>query len=51
MPKHKNIKEEITEFLNEWDSKQLCKFLKDIMPLIELYNVDDNDDWLTYSHG
>lgn len=42
----KNIEHELNEFLEEWDVQKLVAFLKDIMPLCELYNVSEDDDWV-----
>lgn len=45
MPK-KTLEQEINEFLEKWDVNQMCDFLRDTLPLFELYNVDDSDDWV-----
>lgn len=45
MPK-KTLEEEINDFLDVWDCKQLTAFLRDIIPLFELYDVEDEDDWV-----
>lgn len=42
----KTLEEEIHEFLQVWDCKQLVSFFKDVIPLLELYDVDDEDDWV-----
>lgn len=46
MRKKITLEEEINDFLDIWDGKQLTSFMRDIFPLFELYNVDDEDDWL-----
>ena len=46
MARKKNIEQEINEFLEKWDCNQLTAFLRDILPLMELYNVDEDDDWV-----
>lgn len=47
MPKHKHsIEHQINEALEVWNCKQLCAFLRDIIPLFELYDVEDEDDWV-----
>lgn len=51
MPKKKSLEQEINEFLDLWDCKQLCAFLRDIIPLFELYDVDDEDDWVKEAVG
>lgn len=45
MPK-KTIEQEINEFLELWDCDQLTSFLTEITPLLELYDVDENKDWV-----
>lgn len=42
----KTLEQEINEFLEIWDYKQQCAFLRDILPIVELYNVEENDDWV-----
>lgn len=42
----KTLEEEINEFLDVWDCKQMVAFFKDIIPILELYDVDDEDDWV-----
>lgn len=39
----KNIDQELHEFLSEWDVKSFSAFLKDVMPITELYQLDDDD--------
>ncbi len=46
MKKKKTIQEEINEFLEFWDLKKQTSFLRDIIPLFELYDVHDEDDWV-----
>lgn len=46
MAKKKTIEQEINEFLEKWGCENMMAFLKDIIPLIELYNVDKVDDWV-----
>lgn len=36
----------ISEAIEVWDADVHCQFLKDIIPLIELYEVEEDDDWL-----
>jgi hypothetical protein len=36
----------IGEFIEEWGQEQHVSFMKDIIPLFELYNVDDENDWV-----
>lgn len=44
--KKKDIKSEINDFLNVWDIDQLVSFLQDTIPLFQLYNVDEENDWV-----
>jgi hypothetical protein len=47
----KNIEQEINEFLDSWDCQQQMAFLRDIIPLFKLYDVDQEDDWVQYEVG
>ena len=47
----KTLEEEINEFLEVWDCKQLTTFLRDIIPLFELYDVEDEADWVKDAVG
>lgn len=42
----KTIEEEIEKFIEFYDCKELSAFFKDVFPLFELYNVEEEDDWL-----
>ena len=42
----RNLEEEIVEFLEVWDCKQQIAFLRDIIPLFELFDVEDENDWV-----
>lgn len=44
--KKTTIEEELAFFAGLWDANRLCDFLRDIIPLFELYNVDDDKDWV-----
>lgn len=35
------IDKEINDFLTEWDSPTFARFLRDVVPIVELYGVDD----------
>lgn len=50
MPK-KPIEKEIEEFLELWGCKEMISFLRDIIPLFELYDVEDEDDWVKEAVG
>ena len=51
MPRKKTLEQEINAFLEIWDCKKLCAFLRDIIPLFELYDVEDEDDWVKDAVG
>jgi len=51
MKKKKTIEQEINEFLESWDCKQQIAFLRDIIPLFELYDVEDENDWVKEAVG
>lgn len=51
MAKQKTIEEEINAFLEVWDGAQLVSFLRSIIPLFELYDVEDEDDWVAKEVG
>lgn len=51
MGKRKSLEEEINAFLEKWDCKQQIAFLRDIIPLFELYDVEDEDDWVAEKVG
>lgn len=49
--KNKTLEQEINEFLEDWDCNQLTSFLRDIIPLFELYDVEDDYDWVKDAVG
>ena len=42
----KTIEQEINQFLDVFGKRDLSNLLNDILPLLELYNVDDGNDWV-----
>lgn len=40
------IEEEINAVLSFWDAKQLMSFLDHVIPILELYDVDEVSDWV-----
>lgn len=40
------IEQEINAFFESWDVQQLTDFMNDIIPLCDLYNVDEENDWV-----
>ena len=49
--KKKTLEEEINEFLGYWDANKMCDFLRDVIPLFELYDLEDEGDWVTDAVG
>jgi len=47
----KTVEEDINRFLEDWGPKQLLAFLRDVIPLFELYDVVDEDDWVEKQVG
>lgn len=46
MKKKKTLEDQINEFLEVWNFEEMATFLRNVIPLIELYDVDENDDWV-----
>lgn len=46
MTKKKPLDEVINDFLTYWDCEKNIGFLNDIIPLVELYDVEEEDDWV-----
>ncbi len=43
----KDLNDIIEDFVNEWDVDSMCAFLRDLEPIFELYDVnDDETDWI-----
>jgi len=51
MKKKKTIEEEINLFLEYWDCDAQVSFIRNILHLFELYDVDDEDDWVEREIG
>jgi hypothetical protein len=47
----KSIEDQINDALDFWNCKKQIAFLRDIIPLFELYDVEDEDDWVTDAVG
>jgi len=47
----KTLEQEINEFLEKWDRNQMCDFLRDIIPLFDLYDVENDRDWVKDAVG
>jgi len=44
--KRKTLEEEINLFLQEFGCDELIRFFDDVVPLMQLYNVTADDDWV-----
>lgn len=51
MKQKKTVEQEIHEFLESWNCEQQLAFLRDIIPLFELYDVESHKDWLSDQVG
>lgn len=47
----KTIEEEINLFIDKWDLVQMNQFLKDLGPVFQLYDVDEENDWVKEAVG
>jgi len=51
MVKNISIEEELNGFLELWGGVEMTSFLEDIIPLMELFDVDETDDWVLDAVG
>jgi hypothetical protein len=51
MKHKKTVEEDINLFLEDWGPAQLLQFLRSVIPLFELYDVVDEDDWVEKQIG
>lgn len=52
MKKKKNsIEDEINAFINFWDVHSMTNLISDLVPIFELYDVDEEDDWVEQAVG
>ncbi len=42
----KSLQDEINEFLMVWDCETMNGFFREIADLFDLYNVEEEDDWV-----
>jgi hypothetical protein len=45
------LEEQINQFLHDFDAEDLCFFMKHVIPLFHLYNIDDENDWVEAEVG
>ena len=41
----KLLEQELCEYLQLWDGKQMISFLEDVMPLLNVFNTKDDSEW------
>ena len=51
MRKKQTLEDEINSFLKTWNCDNLTSFLRDIIPLFQLYDVDEENDWVEKAVG
>lgn len=51
MKQKKDLEQEINDFLDIWHADELNSFFRHIIPLFQLYNVDDENDWVREAVG
>lgn len=51
MARKKDLQQEINDFLETWDCQKLISFIRDIIPLFELYDIEDENDWVEKEVG
>lgn len=45
------LEQELIEFTKLWNCEELVAFLRDIIPLFELYDIEDEKDWVEEAVG
>ena len=51
MAKKRTINEEINAFFEMWDYKQMVSFIQSIAPIMELYDIEVEDNWVKEAVG
>lgn len=41
----KTLEQELCEYLQLWNGKQMIAFLKDIIPLFNMFDTEDSSEW------
>lgn len=49
--KHKPLDYEINDFIDHWDHDSLISILSDLLPIVELYYVEEDKDWVKDAVG
>jgi hypothetical protein len=47
----KSLEDQINDALDFWEYKKQIAFLQDVIPLFELYDVEDESDWVKNAVG
>lgn len=47
----KNIEYDIERFLEVWSGDKQIAFLRDVIPLFELFDIEDESDWVEEAVG
>lgn len=47
----KSVDDKINQFLEIWDLRQMLAFLRDAIPIFELYDCSEDDDWVRKAVG
>ncbi len=45
------IEKQLNDLLELWGKDEMTSFLRDIIPLFELYNINEEDDWVREAVG
>lgn len=51
MGRKRTIQEDIHLFLEMWGYEDNVQFMRDIIPIFDLYNVDEESDWVREETG
>ncbi len=51
MRKRRSLEEEINDFWETWGGRELIQLLRDVIPLFQLYDVQDERDWVEEEVG
>lgn len=51
MRKKRPIEDEINDMMEEYGARHICGLIREIYEFYELYDVDENDDWIEKQVG